>query len=126
MLTLRCTCAHSGDLETKQSPRFRLEGKDFFDAEGKLVAALGASSIGWELHGGPSGVLDIEVLELGSNVSIYLADGSRLGPFGHVKLCGGAVRTDTETFAQFNGDKNAWCCAPLNRACDPMIFETGQ
>jgi hypothetical protein len=126
MLTLRYMCAHSGDSETKQSTHFRLEGKHFFDAEGKGVAVLGASSIGWELQGGPSGLVDIEVLELEPNVWICLADGSRLGPFGRVKLCGGAVRTDSETFAQFNGDKNAWCCAPLNRACDPLVFEADQ
>lgn len=40
MLTLRCICDRSGPPETRQSPCFRLEGKQVHDDAGKQVASL--------------------------------------------------------------------------------------
>lgn len=62
MLTLRCICEDMPEAETRQSQRFRLLGKEFFDDEGKQIASLAASSLAWELHGPSCGAREILVL----------------------------------------------------------------
>lgn len=119
MVTLHCLCAGSGRPETRESARFRLQGKEFFDDEGKRIAALSASSHAWELGADACGVLELEL-----NVSFYFPDGARFGPFERVRICSSAIRAGDEIFAQFNGDRHTWCRAPVQQACDPVVFES--
>lgn len=119
MVTLHCLCAGSAPCETRQSARFRLDGKEFYDEEGKRVAVMGAGSHAWELDAGACGVLELE-----SNVSICFCEGTRLGPFERVRICSGTIRAGDAILAQFNGDKHAWCNPPAHHACDPVIFES--